>query len=99
MLKIDRKTEGNTATVALEGRLDAVSAPELDAELKAALPEITTLVLDLAGLNYISSAGLRVLLKVQKALGGKEHMQVINVNPVIYDIFETTNFDEILAMA
>ncbi len=99
MLNIDRKTEGSTMTVALTGRLDAVSAPELDKELQEALQGITMLTVDLEGVDYISSAGLRTLLKAQKALGGKEHMQIAKVNPLLYEVFETTNFDEILAMA
>ena len=91
------KTENNGAvTVALKGRLDTDTAPGFEAALMEALPEIAELTLDMGELSYISSAGLRVLLRLQKRL--PEHLKVTRVKDSIMDIFEATGFDEILTV-
>ncbi len=96
MLNINKNLEDKTLTVALEGRLDTTTAPQLEAELKSALPEVTALVMDFEKLEYISSAGLRVLLSAQKIMNKQGEMKLIHVNDVINEIFEVTGFSDIL---
>ena len=96
MLNINKKLEDTTLTVALEGRLDTTTAPQLETELKSALPGVTALVMDFAGLEYISSAGLRVLLSAQKIMNKQGEMKLVHVNEVIQEIFEVTGFSDIL---
>lgn len=98
MLTIGKNMENETAVIALEGRLDTITAPQLEQELKAVLEETKELVLDFAGLSYISSAGLRVLLWAQKAIGEESTMTVRNVDDAVMDIFEVTGFSEILTI-
>ena len=91
------KTQNNTdLIVALEGRLDTTTAPQLEAELKRSLNGITALTLDLAGLEYLSSAGLRVILSAQKVMNKQGGMVVKNANDTIMEIFEVTGFSDIL---
>lgn len=96
MLNIIKKTEGTTLTVALEGRLDTTTAPQFEAELKGALPGMTSVVMDFEKLEYISSAGLRVLLSAQKIMNKQGEMKLIHVSDVINEIFEVTGFSDIL---
>ncbi len=96
MLNINKTLEDKTLTVALEGRLDTTTAPQLEAELKSALPDVTSLVMDFEKLEYISSAGLRVLLSAQKTMNKQGEMKLIHVNDVINEIFEVTGFSDIL---
>ena len=96
MLNITKKTEDATLTVALEGRLDTTTAPQLESELKDAIPGITRLVMDFEKLEYISSAGLRVLLSAQKIMNKQGEMKLIHVNDTISEIFEVTGFSDIL---
>ena len=98
MLNINKKTENGALTVALEGRLDTTSAPQLEGELKDALDGVTSLVLDLEGLEYISSAGLRVLLSAQKLMNQQGEMTITHVNDVIMEIFDVTGFTDILTI-
>ncbi len=95
-MKIETTKNGTEMTVRLEGRLDASTAPELSQELRANYDDITDLTLDLEGLEYISSAGLRVLLEAHKTMSGKGTMTVLNVNGVLREIFEATGFSNIL---
>ena len=88
----------NALTVALEGRLDTMTAPELEAELKTALEGVTDLTFDLEKLDYISSAGLRVLLAAQKTMNRQGSMKVKNANEIITEIFEVTGFSDILTI-
>jgi len=85
-------------TIALSGRLDTVTAPELELEISNALAGITELILDLEKLDYISSAGLRVLLSTQKTMNERGIMTVKNVNSTIMEIFEVTGFTDILTI-
>lgn len=98
MLNINKKSENGALTVALEGRLDTTSAPQLEGELKGALDGVTSLVLDLEGLEYISSAGLRVLLSAQKLMNKQGEMTITHVNDVIMEIFDVTGFTDILTI-
>ena len=99
MLKITNTFEEGVARCALEGRLDTVTAPELERELKDAIDDASELVLDMENLDYISSAGLRVLLSAQQLMTGKEaKMKLIGVSDIIMEIFDTTGFSEILTI-
>ena len=98
MLNINKNTEGKNLRVALEGRLDTTTSPQLEGELKTALPEADTLTLDFGKLEYISSAGLRVLLSAQKLMSARGGMKVTGVNDVIMEIFEVTGFTDILTI-
>jgi len=98
MLNINKTFEGGKASFVLEGRLDTVTAPELERELKAVLPDATALTLDFDKLEYISSAGLRVLLSVQKVMAKQGEMKIIHVNETIMDIFDITGFIDILTI-
>ena len=88
----------NALTVALEGRLDTMTAPELEAALKTALEGVEELTFDFEKLDYISSAGLRVLLAAQKTMNQQGSMKVKNANEIITEIFEVTGFSDILTI-
>ena len=96
MLNINKNLDGEKLMVALEGRLDTVTAPEFETELKDSLDAVTELIMDMKDLEYISSAGLRVLLACQKKMMKQGKMTVCNPNDVITEIFEVTGFSEIL---
>ena len=98
MLNIQKTIENETANVALKGRLDTVTAPDLEKTLKEILPGLKSLVFDFEKLDYISSAGLRVLLSAQKAMNAQGGMQVKNVNETVMEIFEVTGFSDILTI-
>lgn len=98
MLNINNTRDGGKLCVALEGRLDTTTAPELEASLKEELDTVNELIIDLAKLEYISSAGLRVLLAAQKAMMKQGSMVVTNPNDVISEIFEVTGFSTILTI-
>ena len=98
MLKINRTQEGVKLTVALEGRLDTTTSPELEQSLKESLAGIEELVMDLGGLEYISSAGLRVLLSAQKIMMKQGSMKVTHVGETVMEIFEVTGFVDILTI-
>ncbi len=95
-MNIMKTQTGNTLTVALEGRLDTVTAPQLEGELRTAVNGIKELVFDLSKLEYISSAGLRVLLSAQKVMIRQGGMAIRHVAPEIMEIFEVTGFMDIL---
>ncbi len=97
-MKIDQIKNANALTIALEGRLDTMTAPQLEAELKSALPGVESLIFDLKNLEYISSAGLRVLLSAQKTMNKQGTMKVIHANEMILEIFEVTGFSDILTI-
>ena len=97
-MTINKITEGSVLTVALEGRLDTMTSTSLEEELTASLDGITDLVLDIDKLEYMSSAGLRVLLAAQKRMSKQGSMKVIHVNPIIMEIFEVTGFSDILTI-
>ena len=99
MLNIEKKANASELTFALTGRLDTMTSPELEKELKASLDGVTALTIDMAGLDYISSAGLRVLLSAQKIMNRQGEMKVVHVNETILEIFEVTGFSDILTIA
>ncbi len=99
MLNIGKNIENGEAVFTLEGRLDTVTAPELETALTECIGDLTDLTLDFGELEYISSAGLRVLLAAQKLMNGKDGvMKIVGVNESIMDIFEVTGFSEILTI-
>ena len=99
MLNIEKKINGNKLTVALTGRLDTTTAPQLEAELKEGLDGVTELIIDMETLEYISSAGLRVLLSAQKIMSKRGAMTVTHVSETIMEIFDVTGFSDILTIA
>ena len=96
MLNIEKNKNGTDFAIALEGRLDTTTAPQLEKELKEDVNGVTELTFDFAKLGYISSAGLRVLLSAQKIMNKQGHMVIRNVNDDIMEIFEVTGFSDIL---
>ena len=98
MLNINKELSGNALTVCLEGRLDTTTAPELEAELNGSLSGVEELTLNFEKLDYISSAGLRVLLSAQKQMNAKGGMKIVGVNDTIMEIFEVTGFSDILTI-
>ena len=97
-MKITKTQNGTELTVALEGRLDTTTAPVLETELKASLDGIENLTMDFEALDYISSAGLRVLLSAQKIMNKQGEMKVAHVSETIMEIFEVTGFSDILTI-
>ena len=98
MLRIEKTTENNSLTYTLSGRLDTLTAPELELDLNGTLDGVTELVFDLNDLDYLSSAGLRVLLTAQKRMNTQGAMRVRNVNETIREIFDVTGFSDILTI-
>ena len=88
----------NVVTLKVSGRLDTTTAPSLESAVSETVGSCESLVLDFAGLEYISSAGLRVILKAQKAMMAKGGMKLLNVNETIMEIFEITGFSDILTI-
>ena len=97
-MTIEKIAVGTELTVHIIGRLDTTSSPQLEAELKQNLTGIEKLVLDFTSLDYLSSAGLRVLLAAQKVMDKQGKMTVKNVNDAINEIFEITGFNDILTI-
>jgi len=95
-MTIEKKVNGSALEIAVAGRLDTMTAPELEAELNKSLEGADTLTLDFSKLEYISSAGLRVLLSAHKAMSAKGGMKVTNVNEIVQEVFEVTGFADIL---
>ncbi len=96
LMNIVKKQNGNELTIALEGRLDTTTSPQLENELRSCLNGIADFILDLEKLDYISSAGLRVLLSAQKVMNKQGNMVIRNVKPEIMEIFDVTGFVDIL---
>ena len=97
-MNIIKNKDGSKLTLALEGRLDTTTAPQLEAELKASLDGVAELELDFEKLEYLSSAGLRVLLAAQKVMNRQGSMVVRHVNETIHEVFEVTGFTDILTI-
>lgn len=98
-MDIKKLSDGSKLTVSLTGRLDAVTALELDKNLSASLGNITDLTIDLAELEYISSAGLRTLLKLQKRMDKQGAMKICNVRDNVREVLEMTGFANFLTIA
>lgn len=97
-MTIEKTVSGSELTLTLTGRLDTTTAPLLEAELKRSIEGVTSLVLDFSALEYLSSAGLRVLLAAQKVMNKQGRMVIRNVNETIAEIFEITGFSDILTV-
>lgn len=97
-MKIMKTANGENLSINLEGRLDTITSPYLEAELKASLNGVTKLELDFSKLEYLSSAGLRVILSAQKLMNKQGKMIVKNVNSIIMEVFEVTGFVDILTI-
>ena len=95
---IEKNLNGAELTIVIEGRLDTTTAPQLEAEFKQSITGVEKLVLDFATLEYLSSAGLRVLLAAQKVMNKQGEMIIKNVNETINEIFEVTGFIDILTI-
>ena len=98
MLNIEKKAQGRNLNIALEGRLDTTTAPDLEAIVRGELDGAEQLTFDFAKLEYISSAGLRILLAAQKIMNKQGKMVVKNVSEEVKEIFEVTGFSDILAI-
>lgn len=98
MLNINKDINGTELAVALDGRLDTTTAPNLENELKTSLDGVTSLIFDLGQLQYISSAGLRVLLSAQKTMNKQGSMVVRNASESVKEIFDVTGFSDILTI-
>ena len=98
MLNIKKNAEGTKLELTLTGRLDTTTAPELETEVKGSIDGVERLVFDFAELEYISSAGLRVLLSTQKIMNKQGSMVVTNVSDETNEIFEVTGFSDILTV-
>ena len=94
-LKVSLNKEGDTFTFIVEGRLDTLTSPQLEGEINNIIGEAKKLVFDLAKLDYISSAGLRVLLGAAQQMNGKGEMTLIHVSEAIHEIFDVTGFIQI----
>ena len=95
---INKTQNGDSLIIALDGRLDTTTAPQLDAEVSTGLEGVKNFVIDMEKLVYVSSAGLRVLLKAQKIMNKQGTMVIKNVSEEIKEIFEVTGFDELLTI-
>ena len=95
---INMKQEGTNPVIALEGRLDTTTSPELEAQLKKPMESAESLTLDFSKLDYISSAGLRVLLSAHKAMSAKGGLKITNVNVIVREVFDVTGFSDILTI-
>jgi anti-sigma B factor antagonist len=98
MLNIKKNLDDTKLTVYLEGRLDTTTAPQLEESMKESINGVTELVMDFEKLEYISSAGLRVLLSCQKIMSKQGSMKVVHVSDLIKEIFEVTGFIDILTI-
>ena len=97
-MNIVKTSEGTKLTFAIEGRLDTTTAPQLEEEVKGALTGVTELVFDFSQFEYLSSAGLRVILAAQKIMNKQGRMVIHHVNETILEVFEVTGFCEILTI-
>ena len=97
-MTINKTKDGKALTLAVEGRLDTITAPDLEAVLKGELDDVGELTFDFSSLEYISSAGLRVLLSAQKRMNAQGSMKVTGVSEIIMEIFEVTGFSDILTI-
>ncbi len=95
-MDIIKERDGENLTVKLTGRLDAVTAMQLDKELAGELAGVKTLTLDLAQLNYVASAGLRILLKTQKKMTRQGNMSIKNVQAGVREVLDMTGFSDML---
>ena len=97
-MNIEKKIVGESATLVVVGRLDTQTAPELEKEIDSVVSGLKELTFDMTGLEYVSSAGLRVILKAQKIMNAQGSMKLISVNDSIMEVFDITGFLDILTI-
>ena len=97
-MTIDRNVDGSKTQLKISGRLDTSTAPELESTIDACLSGVEELIIDFEGLEYVSSAGLRVILKTQKTMNKQGSMKIINVNDTIMEVFDITGFADVLTI-
>jgi anti-sigma B factor antagonist len=97
-MTIDRNVDGSKTQLKISGRLDTSTAPELESTIDACLSGVEELIIDFEGLEYVSSAGLRVILKTQKVMNKQGSMKIINVNDTIMEVFDITGFADVLTI-
>ena len=97
-MTINKNLDGSTLTLKVEGRLDTTTAPQLEGEVRSSLNGVTELSMDFSGLEYISSAGLRVLLSAQKVMNKQGKMVIRGANEIVKEVFEVTGFSDILTI-
>ena len=97
-MTMQKTMEGTELKYTLDGRLDTMTSPELEEDLTASIEGVETLIFDLEKLEYISSAGLRVLLWAQKTMNAQGEMKVLNVQSDIMDVFTITGFADVLTI-
>lgn len=97
-MEIKKNKEGSSLDIKVSGRLDTTTAPQLDEEINSSIEGVDDLKLDFADLEYISSAGLRVLLATQKIMNKQGSMKVVSVSEPVMEVFEITGFSEILTI-
>ena len=97
-MTVEKKINNESATLIVSGRLDTQTAPDLEKELDASLPGLKELSFDMTNLEYVSSAGLRVILKAQKAMNAQGSMKLTGVNDSIMEVFDITGFLDILTI-
>ena len=97
-MTINKQLDNKKLSIVLEGRLDTVTAPELEKELKDSINGISELIFDFTSLEYVSSAGLRVLLSAQKIMNKQGSMVIKNVNESVMEVFDVTGFVDLLTI-
>ena len=95
-MNIIKNQEGTTLTIKLDDRLDTITAPQMDADLKSCLDGVETLIWDFNNLEYITSAGLRTLMNTQRTMSSKGTMKIIHANETVKGVFELTGLDDML---
>ena len=97
-MTIEKQAENEKLTLKITGRLDTTTAPDLEKEIFDSIEGVSELVMDMEGLEYISSAGLRVILKAQKQMNNQGSMKLVNVNDSVLEVFDITGFIDILTI-
>ena len=97
-MTIEKNMNGTALEIRLEGRLDTMTAPELEAELSQSMAGADSLTLDFGNLEYVSSAGLRVLLSAHKIMSAKDGLKITHVNETVREVFDVTGFSDILTI-
>lgn len=97
-MNIEKTQNETNYTLSISGRIDTITAPQLEAELAPCLKDATALTLDFEKLDYISSAGLRVILSTQKVMNKQGKMTIKNVNEMVMEVFEMTGFSDVLTI-
>ena len=97
-MKVTRLLESDCLVLEVSGRIDTITAPELESAFKGALDGIRELIFDFSGVDYVSSAGLRVILLAQKQMANRGSMKLIHVAPEVMEVFEMTGFNAILSI-